>query len=168
MVLLSNGNFDSKNFPSFAEMLVKMNFATSEKLAAQVITAIKNFDIPTGEDFLNGTAEIKTFSDAIIAVNAIGITLGFRKKSNEQVISMTEQDKLHSILDAHYPTGMKHADGTPIIGSNKELYMVMKSTLLRENLENNLEFTFVADAIDNFDNEDNGNSSDENEEDIQF
>jgi hypothetical protein len=63
---------------------------------------------------------------------------------------------------------MKHADGTPIIGSNKELYMVMKSTLLRENLENNLEFTFVADAIDNFDNEDNGNSSDENEEDIQF
>lgn len=168
MILLSNGNFDSKNFPSFAEMLVKMNFATSEKLATQVITAIKNFDIPTGEDFLNGTAEIKTFSDAIIAVNAIGITLGFRKKSNEQVISMTEQDKLHSILDAHYPTGMKHADGTPIIGSNKELYMVMKSTLLRENLENNLEFTFVADAIDNFDNEDNGNSSDENEEDIQF
>jgi hypothetical protein len=151
MLDLSNGGYDSKNFPNMAEMLVKINFDGSPKLAEQFIIEVKNFDIPTGIDFLNGTAVPKDFADAIVGIKAMGTLFGFRNRAKEKVISPNEIEALKEYLSKDYPTGSKKADGTPIIGSQKELYMTMKVALLRECLETRKEFKFVADTIKSFD-----------------
>lgn len=146
---LSICGYDSKNFDKDAKMRVEINFEGSEKVAKQFLTFVKNFDIPTGEDYLNGKVVVKTQSDAVIGINAIATLFGFRNRSKKQVISNVEIDALKDFLNKEYPTGTMNANGTPIIGSKTELYGVMKAALLRENLQENPAFRFVAEVLNN-------------------
>ena len=139
-------------------MLVEIEFATSPKVAETFITCVSTFDVPTGEDYLNGTAKVDTFSDAVLGVGAMVNLFGFRKRCGKSVISQKELAILKTFMDKDYPTGTITAKGKPIIGSRKELYLILKSALYQENLECMAEFSFVAGVIDSFEEE---NSSEE-------
>lgn len=155
---LSIGGYDSKCWDSTAEMLVEIEFATSPKVAETFINCVSTFDVPTGEDYLNGTAKVDTFSDAVLGVGAMVNLFGFRKRCGKSVISQKELAILKTFMDKDYPTGTITAKGKPIIGSRKELYLILKSALYQENLECMAEFSFVAGVIDSFEEE---NSSEE-------
>ena len=146
---LSICGYDSHNFDKDAKMRVEINFEGSEKVAKQFITFVKNFDIPTGEDYLSGKVVVKTQSEVVIGINAISTLFGFRNRSKKQVISPVETSALKDFLNKDYPTGTMNADGTPIMGSKTELYGVMKAALIRENLQENPAFRFVADVLNN-------------------
>lgn len=146
---LSICGYDSKNFDKDAKMRVEINFEGSEKVAKQFLTFVKNFDIPTGEDYLTGKVVVKTQSEAVIGINSMATLFGFRNRSKKQVISNVEIAALKDFLNKEYPTGTMNANGTPIIGSKTELYGVMKSAILRENLQENPAFHFVADFLNN-------------------
>lgn len=150
---LSIGGYDSKCWDSTAEMLVEIEFATSPKVAETFITCVSTFDVPTGEDYLNGTAKVNTFSDAVLGVGAMVNLFGFRKRIDKPVISQHEVIFLKSFMDKEYPTGTMTANGKKIIGSRKELYLILKSALYQESLECMPEFSFVAGVIDSFDEE---------------
>ena len=60
---------------------------------------------------------------------------------------------MKTFMDKDYPTGTITAKGKPIIGSRKELYLILKSALYQENLECMAEFSFVAGVIDSFEEE---------------
>lgn len=148
---LSIGGYDNTNFNDDAKLIVEINFATSPNLVKKFISSVNTCDIPTGEDYLSGKVAVKNYSDAVLGINAMGTLFGFRSRSGKTVISNKENDFLKNFLDTAYPTGMKNSDGSDIIGSKKELYMVMKSSLLRENLESKKEFAWVASILNNFD-----------------
>lgn len=150
---LSIGGYDSKCWDSTAELLVEIEFATSPKVAETFITCVSTFDVPTGEDYLNGTAKVNTFSDAVLGVGAMVNLFGFRKRIDKPVISQQEVIFLKSFMDKEYPTGTMTANGKKIIGSRKELYLILKSALYQESLECMPEFSFVAGVIDSFDEE---------------
>ena len=65
----------------------------------------------------------------------------------KQVISPVEISALKDFLNKDYPTGTMNANGTPIMGSKTELYGVMKAAIIRENLQENPAFRFVADVL---------------------
>lgn len=146
---LSLCGYDSKNFDKDAKMRVEINFEGSEKVAKQFLTFVKTFDIPTGEDYLSGKVVVKTQADAVVGVNSMATFFGFRNRSKKQVISNVEISALKDFLNKDYPTGTMNADGTPIIGSKTELYGVMKAAIIRENLQENPAFHFVADFLNN-------------------
>lgn len=150
---LSIGGYDSKCWDSTAEMLVEIEFATSPKVAETFISSVSTFDVPTGEDYLNGTAKVNSFSDAVLGVGAMVNLFGFRKRIDKQVISQQEVIFLKSFMDKEYPTGTMTANGKKIIGSRKELYLILKSALYQESLECMPEFSFVAGVIDSFEEE---------------
>ena len=156
---LSLCGYDSKNWDKEAKMRVEINFDGSEKVAKQFITCVKNFDVPTGEDYLTGKVVVNLHSEAVIGVNSMATLFGFRNRSKKQVISNVEIAALKDFLNKEYPTGTMKADGTPIIGSKTELYGVMKSAILRENLQENPAFHFVADFLNN--SQKKSNKSDE-------
>jgi hypothetical protein len=153
---LSICGYDSKNFNDDAKMRVEINFSTSPNLTKKFISCVKTFDIPTGEDFLTGKVVAKTYSDAIVGINAMGTLFGFRNRSGKEVISNNENSFLQDFLNKEYPTGTKKVDGSNIIGSKKELYMVMKTSILRENLQSKPEFAWVSAILNKFEeSEDN-------------
>lgn len=144
---LSLCGYDSKNFDKDAKFKVELNFDGSEKVAKQFISFVQSFDIPTGEDYLSGKVVVKTQSDAVIGINAMATTFGFRNRSKKQVISNAEISSLKDFLNKDYPTGTMNADGTPIMGSKTEIYSVMKAAIIRENLQENPAFRFVAEVL---------------------
>lgn len=144
---LSICGYDSHNFDKDAKMRVEINFEGSEKVAKQFLTFVKTFDVPTGEDYLSGKVVVKTQAEAVVGINSIATLFGFRNRAKKQVISNVEISALKDFLNADYPTGTVNSDGTPIMGSKTELYGVMKSALLRENLQENPAFRFVAEVL---------------------
>lgn len=157
---LSICGYDSKNFNSDAELRVKINFQTSPKLIDKFIACVNTCDIPTGEDYLSGKVVVNNHSDAVVAINAMTTLFGFRNRSGKQVISAKENKFVQDFLNKDYPTGTKNPDGSDIIGSKKELYMVMKSSILCENLQSLPEFAWVSAKLNSFENK---NESDEDE-----
>ena len=81
------------------------------------------------------------------------------------VISAKENAALQAFMDKNYPTGTKKADGSLIIGSRKELYLVLKNAIYHESLECLPEFSWVAGVLDNFEEEE---TSSEEEEACEF
>lgn len=158
---LSLRGYDSKNFDKDAKMCVNINFEGSEKVAKQFITFVNNFDIPTGEDYLSGKVVVKTQSEAVIGINAMATLFGFRNRSKKTVISNVEISALKDFLNKDYPTGTMNADGTPIMGSKTELYGVMKSAIIRENLQENPAFRFVADVLNSLETKSQKKSDEE-------
>lgn len=148
MLALSFACYDNKHFDRLAKKIVEIHFFDSDGLAKLFISLVENFDVPSGEEYLNGTAIPKNFSEALIGINAISTTLGFRSRCNENVISSAELSALEQYMDKQYPTGTKHADGSPIMGSKKEMFMVLKTSLIREKLESKAEFRWVATKLD--------------------
>lgn len=165
MVELSNCGYDSKNFDADAKMRVNINFEGSEKVAKQFVTYVRNFDIPTGEDYLSGKVLVKTQAEAVVGINSMSTLFGFRSRSKKQVISPVEISALKAFLDKDYPTGTMNANGTPIMGSKTELYGVMKSAIIRENLQENPAFRFVADVLNALETKAKKNN---NEEECEF
>ena len=90
---------------------------------------------------------------------------GFRKRCDKAVISAKENAALQAFMDKNYPTGTKKADGSLIIGSRKELYLVLKNAIYHESLECLPEFSWVAGVLDNFEEEE---TSSEEEEACEF
>lgn len=165
LIRLSNGNFNSKNWSPLATKLVEMEFAGSPKVIETFLSLRETFDIPTGEDYLNGTVAVDNYSDAIIGINAMISLFGFRKRCDKAVISAKENAALQAFMDKNYPTGTKKADGSLIIGSRKELYLVLKNAIYHESLECLPEFSWVAGVLDNFEEEE---TSSEEEEACEF
>ena len=152
LIRLSIGHFDSKCWNAFAEKVVKMEMLTSPKVAERFISFVKTFDLPTGEDYLNGTAKVETFSDAIVGANEIVRLLGFRKRCGETIISTQENALLKTFVNTEYPTGTIRKNGTKIIGSKIELCQVLKSAIYQEGLETLPELKWIADTIDGIEN----------------
>lgn len=148
---LSICGYDTSNFDSEAEMRVKINFATSTKVADKFIACVSTFDIPTGEDFLSGKAVANDYSDAVMGINAMVTLFSFRNRSGKDVISAKENQFLKDFMNKSYPTGTKNAKGQPIFGAKKELFMVLKTALIRENLQSVCDFAWVASILDSFD-----------------
>lgn len=162
MIELSICGYDSSNFNDDAKFRVELNFDGSPCLAKDFIQKVKTFNQPTGADYLSGKEKIDSFSKAIVAVHAIGNYLGFRKRAKQEIISTAENKFLKELMDTKYPTGMKNASGKMIMGSKKELYMTLKASLLRQNLQTNANFRWVANTIEDFD------KKPESEEEIEF
>lgn len=147
---LSICGFDSKNFNSDAKIRVELAFATSPTVAKRFITDVMNCDVPGGEDYLAGKVSVKTFSDAIIGIHAMVTLFGFRNRCGKAVIKPCEDSYLKDFMAKPFPTGMKNSDGIGIIGSKKELFMVLKTGLIRENLQSRPEFAWVPSVLNSF------------------
>ena len=152
LIRLSFGHFDSKCWTDFAEKVVRMEMLTSPKVAERFISFVKTFDIPTGEDYLNGTHKTENYSDALVGANEIVRMFGFRKRCGETIISAKENALLKTFLDTAYPTGAVRKNGQKIIGSRIELYQVVKSAIYQEELETLPELKWIGDTIDGFEN----------------
>lgn len=161
LVELTNHGLNNQNWDSdpLAKLILQMHFEGSPSVLKNFMTFVKKVDVPTGEDYLAGKIKVNRFSDAITAIHEICGTLGFRKRSKQDVISIKENAFLQDFMEVKYPTGMMKSDGNPIMGSRKELYMVLKASILNNDLQDVREFRWVAEQIENFDS----NTEDEDE-----